>query len=443
MKNSSLVYPAAIVVLMLAAGSQAAHAQDTDSVTEPELYQLDFELGLEHSDNRARTSPPGSSETALVPRVILDLSRSGRRMSLRVAGDAEHRQPLSGPFGSDSQANLAGRLNWHLVHESLDWIVENVTSGSPLDLTREDTPENRQQTNVFSTGPRWALRPAAPLSGLFDARYIHSYAQDTDAFNSDRLMLAARALRRIAPGQTFSVGVEGTEVRYRDEEFEAADYERLDLVGRYRTTRAELDLDIAAGRSRIDLDSGEQLEGNLVRLRLAWTISDRNMLVASAGHELSDSVRQLAADIEQLDLPIASNRRLPIGNEFYVLDSLSLGWHYRFGRLDGSLTAGWRDYQFELDPLLDNEERGIALGLSWRLSPTMALQGELGLDRREFRDENRRDEDARASLFLARQFNPRWSGRVGAIRHERDSNIRGEDSRENILAVYLTYHAGY
>lgn len=443
MKSVLLISLAAIVFAILAVGPRAALAQDAEPVTEPELYQLDLELGLEHSDNRARTSPPGRGETALVPRVILDLSRSGDRLALRLAGDAEQRLPLSGPFGSEFRANMAGRLNWHLVDESLDWVFENVTSGSPLDLTGEDTPENRQQTNVFSTGPRWILRPAAPWGGLLDARYSHSYAEVTDAFNSERLLLAARALRRFAGDRQLSAGAEFTEVRYRDDEFAAADYQRLDWVGRYHTKREALDLDLAAGRSTIDFDRGERLEGNLVRLRLAWTISDRHMLVTNAGHELSDSVRQLATGIEQLDLPVAGSGRLPIGSEFYELDSLSLGWHYRYSRLNGSLTAARRDYQFAFDPLLDNEERSIDLGLTWRLTPTMALQGEAGVARRDFRDENRRDEDIRASLFLVRRFNPRWSGRVGAIRHERESNIRGGDSRENILAFYLTYHAGH
>jgi hypothetical protein len=443
MKRDILISLAAVIVMMLAIACEIAFAQDPGADTEPELYELDLELGLEHSDNRGRTSPRGASETALVPRVILDLSRSGSRTDLRVAGDAEQRFPISGPFGNDFQANLAGRLNWHLIQQSLDWIVENVASGSPLDLAGLDTPENRQQTNVFSTGPRWVLWPAAPWSGLLDARYINSFAEDTDAFNSDRMMLAARVLRRLPGNRQLSAGAEVTEVDYRDDEFSVADYQRVDLVGRYTTKRAAFDLDLAAGRTTIDLERGDELENNLFRLRLAWNISDHHMLVASAGHELSDSVRQLAAGIEQLDLPVAGGRRLPIGNEFYVLDSLSLGWHFRYGRLDGSLTGGRHDYQFELDPLLDNEEQSIALGLGWQLTPTMELHGEAGLEKRDFRDENRRDEDSRASLFLVRRHNPRWSSRVGVIRHQRESNISGGDSRENIVALYLTYHAGY
>lgn len=442
MKREFLACLAASIVALPVVVCEVALAQDTGPAPTPELYELILELGLQHSDNRARTDPPGSSETVLVPRMILDLSRAGQRVSLRAAGHADLRLPLDGPFDNEFQANLAGRMNWHLIEESLDWIVENVTSGAPLDLTGQDTPDNRQQTNVFSTGPRWNIRPAAAWSGLLDARYIHSYAEDSDAFNSDRLALAARALRRLGGGRQFSAGVEAAEVRYREDEFSTSDYQRLDLVGRYRATRADFDLDIAAGRTRIDLDRGDRFEGNLVRLRLIRTIDDRHTLVASAGHELSDSVRQLAADIEQLDIPIAGNRRLPIGNEFYVLDNVSLGWRYRLDRLEGSLTVAWRDYQFEVDPVLDNEEHAIDLGMTWRLTPTMAIDGIIGAEQRRFGISDRRDTDARLSLFLVRQFNPRWSGRVGAVRHQRDSNFPGEDSRENIVAIYLAYHAG-
>ena len=435
------VFPLCLVIGLLLV-CESTFGQEPGPVATPDLYELDLDLGLEHSDNRARTSPRGSSETALVSRARLDLSRPGQRMSLRAAGYAEQRIPLHGPFSSDFQANLAGRLNWHLVEDSLDWIIENVASGSPIDLTGLDTPENRQQTNIFSTGPRWVLRPAAAWSGLFDARYIHSYAEDSDAFNSDRLAFAARAVRRLGGGRQLSAGVEATEVWHRQDAFAAADYQRLDLVGRYRATRPDLDLDIAAGRTRIDLDRGERLEGNLFRARLIWNRDDRHRLVASGGHELSDSVRQLASDIEQLELPLAGNRRVRIGNEFFVLDHAALGWRYRQGLLDASVTAAWRDYQFELDPLLDIEERAIDLGLTWRLAPTLALEGGLGLERRRFRVIDQRDTDARLSLFVVRRFNPRWSGRAGAMRYQRDSNVLGADSRDNIVAVYLTYHAG-
>lgn len=430
------------LIMLLAAVSEVASAQDADPLARPELFELDLDLGLEHSDNRARTSPRGSSETALVPRAIVDLFRSGDRVTTRLAGYVEQRLPLDGSFGNDFQANIAGRLNWHLIEESLDWVVENVASGTPLDLTAQDTRENRQQTNVFSTGPRWIVQPARPWSGLFDARFIHSYAEDSAAFNSNRVLLAARAVRRLGGGRQLSAGVEATEVRYRNSAFSTSDYQRLDLVGRYRTTRDGFDLDLAAGRTRVELDRGGNLEGNLVRLRLIWSVDDRHRLVASAGHELSDSVRQLAADIDQIDLPVSGNRQLQVGNEYYLLDHIALGWRSRMGLLDGTVTVAWRDYQFELDPLLDVEEHGLDLGLSWRLDQTMALEAGFGLERRRFRVTEQRDTDARVALFLVRRFNPRWSGRVGAVRHQRDSNILGQSSRENVVAVYLTYHAG-
>lgn len=433
---------AACFTLVLLAAGELTVAQTAGPGATPERFELSLELGLQHSDNRARTDPPGDSETALVPRVDLDLVRSGQRLSLRAAGHVEQRIPLSGPFGNEFLANLAGRLNWHLIEDRLDWVVEHVSSGAPLDLTEQDTPENRQQTNVFSTGPQWIIRPSAAWSGLLDLRYVHSEAEESDAFDSQRMALTARAVRRLGGGRQLSAGIEATEVRYRDDEFSAADYQRLDLVSRYRLRRAALDLDLAVGWTRIDLDRGERFESNLARLRLIWNIDDRHTLIGRGGRELSDSVRQLTADIERLDLPLAANRWLPVGNEIYVLNQAALGWIYRQARLDASLTVFWRDYQFEIDPLRDFEDQAIDLVLTWRLDPTLALESGVRWLRRDFQAVNRRDTDTRLSLFLVRQFNPRWSGRIGAARFQRDSNIAGADSRENIVAVYLTYHAG-
>jgi len=153
-------------------------------------------------------------------------------------------------------------------------------------------------------------------------------------------------------------------------------------------------------------------------------------------------VRQLTTSIDDIDLPVSTTTRLPVGAEIFELDEAELGWFQTLERGTWSVVPSWRDYEFERDPDLDYREFGLAFAGSWRIAPLTALLGRLEFERRRFDLDQRRDSDYGVSVFLSRRISPRWSARMGAIRNERDGSAPGQDSRENIVAVFVTFHAG-
>jgi hypothetical protein len=425
-----------LAVLLLAHGPDLA-AQGADAGG----YRLNLELGLLRTDNPLGNSPRGPGDTLLVPRAEFDLHRLGQRWQARGSGYLEYRFALDNVADDEFRANLVAALDWNLLPGSLDWVFHNVASVEPIDFLASDSARNLQQTNVFTTGPTWQIRPQAAWGGLLDARYTHAYAEQTDDFNSDRISLSGRLLHRFDDTRQLSIGAELTEARYRDVA-DDADYRRLDLVARYHARAARGEWEVAAGHTRIDPDQGASLSAPLLRFRLFWAYDDRQELRLLALHEFSDSTRQLSGEIDQVGLPFTTVSRLPIGAELYRLTSIEPSWHYRHARGDITIRPFYRGFDFEFAPETDFRERGVDLMGSWRLQPLTTLSASLGMDRRRFQSEQRRDTDLRASLFLARRFAPRWSGRLGLVRYQRSSNIEAADSREMVLAVYLSFHAG-
>ncbi|MEE4303041.1 MAG: hypothetical protein V2J19_02715 [Wenzhouxiangella sp.] len=426
--------------------SLSAFEVRAQSIQEPEdpapAFVLDLELGVEYSDNRGRFDPPGPDDTLLIPRLVLDLSRTGRRWQARAQGFAEYRHSLENEFDDEFRANLATLIDWILVPESLIWTFQDVASVEPINLFAVDAPDNLQQTNVLVTGPAWRIRAGTAWEALLDARFIHSYAEEIDGFNSERMSAAARLMRRMTPTRNASLGVEFTDVSYRESPSDLNDYERFDTFARLTSTQARTELDVAAGYTWIEPDHLGSTSSPLLRVAIDWRLLERGGLRLSARHELSDSVRQLTTAIDAIDLPVSHTTRLPVGAELYELDEAELGWYQATERFEWSLAPAWRDYEFATDADLDYREFGGTFLGSWRITPLMILRARVEVERRRFDIDQRRDTDYHGSLFLSRSFTPRWSGRVGAIRHERDSTAPGEDSRENIVAVFVTYHAG-
>lgn len=422
--------------------ASSAACQDSPGAGDELPYRLDLELGAEYSDNRSRSDPPGPSDTALIPRLVLDIGRSSANWQARGAGFIEYRESLGDDFEDEFRANLAADINWYLVPDSLTWTLQDVASVEPINLFAVDAPGNLQQTNVLTTGPTWRLRPGRAWEALLDARAINSYAEEIDAFNSNRFSASARLLRRLAPNRDGSIGLEYTNVAYRDAPNDLNDYERIDAVARLHSVQARTEIDLAAGYTWLEPDVLGSTSSPLLRVMLAWQVGDGSNLRLAGRRELSDSVRQLTTAIDSIDLPVSTTSRLPVGAELFELTEIELSWQQETQRGQWSLTPAWRDYDFEFAPELGYREFGATLAGDWQLTPLLFLRAALEFDRRRFDLDRRRDTDYSAALFIGRQFSPRWSARAGAIREQRESSDAGGDSRENIVAVYLTFHAG-
>ncbi len=409
--------------------------------TRGEGYDLQLELGLEYRDNPLRTNPRGPSDAFLVPRATFNLFRLGAVWEARGAGFVEYNRSLDNVVSDEFRANLAAVVDREII-PGLRWTFQNVARVEQVDLLAAETVDNRQQTNVFITGPSWQIRPRSAWGGAVDARFINSHAEETDEFNSNRLGLSGAVVRRFDGNRRVSLGAEFTDVRFSDDGQSNFDYQRHDLLARYDSTQARLELNLTGGLTRIEPDQGGSLTEPLARIRAIWTADERRSIQALAVYELTDSVRHLASELDQIDMPFVGGGRLPVGAELFQLSSVEVGWHQRSDRLRWSVTPYYHDYDFARVQGSDFDELGVNVSASLRLTRLMSLRTVLRSERRRFSAQDRRDTDSRASVFLNRRFTPRWSGRIGAIRHQRDSNVDGADNRENMIMAYLTFHAG-
>jgi|GEM_PF-3845044 len=428
----------AILAVVLLSCASPVHAQDRIV----DGYLLNLELGVLQSDNPLGNSPRGPSDTLMVPRAEFDVHRHGSQWTARGSGYMEYRVALDNVVEDEFRANLAAALDWTLLPGSLDWTFQNVASVEPIDFLGTDSSGNLQQTNIFMTGPTWQIRPMSRWGGVVDARYTHSYAEESEAFNSDRVSVSGRLLHRFDVNRQMSLGAEVTDVRYRDSDVAATDYERLDLLARYRSQAAQTELEVAGGHTWIEPEQGQSITAPLARIHWTWNRNDHNSIRILALHEQSDSTRQLSGEIDQIGRPFAGVSRMPVDAELFQLTSIEPSWHYRHPRGHLSVRTFYRELEFEFAPASDFHEIGTNLDGSWRLRPLTTLLASLGLERRKFSSEQRRDTDHRASLFLEHRFTQRWSARAGATRYQRSSSVAGADSREHIYAVYLTFRAG-
>lgn len=437
-RNSGFPRPRSALALAIAGVLAAGPAQ---------AWRLDYflELALEHNDNVLLSETDPVSDTIVTPALGFDLRNDGSTVQARVAGVVEHRNYLDNAYGSELLAEVDGMLNWVAVPGRLHFVVQDRLSVQPVSLVGPDAPDNRQLTNVFAAGPTVFFRLGATVNGQAELRWIDTWAEDSAGFDSRRLSLALRGAKQLGPGSTLSANLQAQQVDIADADL-APDYDRYDAFLRWRRNLRSFDLELDGGYSWLEFDDGGSRSSPLLRAMAAWRASERTSLSATAMRRFSDTAEYL---IEPVGLdgtvpaptlpPGAISGDATINALPYEETSVELLWGYEGVR--ATLTAGpfhrRLDYIAEDGP--DQTGRGAQLGVGWRFSSTLRLEGAARIETLKFRTTGIENDTRYLSLFLHKSFTPHWSSRFGYTRYERDSTESGLGADQNVWYLAVTY----
>lgn len=424
---------------------------------------LDYTLyaGLEHSNNIALSSDRPVSGNVLTPGGTFQFTQMGSTFQANVAGTFEYRKYLGNDFDSQAQTQLAGQGNWTIAPDRLDFSVEDYAGVQPVDQLSSNSPDNQQQTNVLVLGPTLRMRFGDAARGQFELRYINSYASKVDDFDSSRGLAAFRVYRDISPTDQLSGNVEFQRVDFTNQPSEA-NYDRKEAFVRYTSTLARFDVDVLAGGTRLEFDDGSSKSAPLARLSLGWRPTARNTVSVTGAYQYADAAQDLIATpgvydatvadrVEAFD-PFAATGGLGrgngtgvgvgsavIGSQVYKEKRLEATWNWRSERIVLTVSPSFNKLRYIGDPTFDQTDKGVSIGVGYRLRPTLTLTGFATGSRLTYDSLERKDTTVRMGLDLGQQVNRHWSWHVSASRERRSSDAVGQDYRETRFFVGVVY----
>jgi hypothetical protein len=345
-------------------------------------WDIDWSLGLgyEHSDNLGRRGIDPQSGSRVSPFADISASEDGEALRANLIGSVSYSRYSGVDFDPNFNIRLAAEAVWSISPERLLWTVSNSASQQPIDIFASAAPDNVQNSNVFSTGPTLLYRFSEAMGGRTELRYVNSYAESADAFNSDRVVLTSRLLRNLSPVTTLSGNASLESVRLDNPTATASDFQRLGLFGGYdwrssRTTvRAEL------GWNWVDLDDGlDNRNGLLARAAGTVALTDISSLDLGLRHELSDSATDLAGNapnVDELLLPDSVGGvagAATLNSEVYELDRIDISYS-RLGQLFTVRAGGYYSGQdYDNASTSDQRNRGFSLTIDYALSQRTSL----------------------------------------------------------------------
>ena len=405
---------------------------------------VDYEIGVgaKHSDNITLSETNEISETVVYPLLRFEAEQDGPRVQMAAIGDAQYRHYIDDTFDDELRGSLAGKLNWTIVPERVDFVVQDYLSRQPVNDLEPVTPNNEQQANVFIAGPSFYARFNSTTRGQLDLRYTNSYAEENDAFNGDRYDGAIRLRRELSATQAVSGNLEAVQTEF-DDLGAASDYRAYNAYVGYEAQWRVIDADIDLGYARLEpRNNGENESSALVRASFDWRASPRSLLSADLRHQLTDATQTLIApsidldrrifnDLRYLDVSLRPN---PFRERF-----ARVRYQFTSDRLTAQVAPYYRRVRYLDDVFEDQDRRGVLLNLEYRLRPRLDLSVLAVREDRKYIDLARTDEDTGFSIGLSNRFSRHLTGRIDFQRLERDSDAIGRSYDANAVVVTFTW----
>jgi hypothetical protein len=239
----------------------------------------------------------------------------------RVLAQAEYNHYQKHTYDDEPRYYLDSSAVWTISPQRFFWTLEDAARQALINSTAVDTPPNRTNVNVLSTGPGVVVRFSPVHSLALDARASDVYTGQANADNK-RFNGSAGWLYQASSVATFSMNYQTLTVRYDDSTLNN-DFMRQDLFARvqYRPSRSEYVLDL--GVTDLNRDRGDDLSGNLARLWWNRQLSPESTFGISASTELSDTSRDILEESQILTAPtVAPEQAATIAAQsLYVITS--------------------------------------------------------------------------------------------------------------------------
>ena len=400
------------------------------------------ELGLEHNDNINLSEDDPVSATVLEPAIGFTVRQHGSTFQADVAGRAEYRDYIEGPYASEFRSFLAARGNWSAIEGRLDVTAENYLTVQPVNPLAADVPSNQQQTNVFAVGPTLRFRITPALRGLAELRYINSWAEETQEFNANRWAGALRAIKDLNAYSALSFNAVADRVDLRDD-VTLPDYTRYSAFFRYERSTPQLVLNADAGYTwlRYSGASDDDVSGVLLRGHLARPLTPRNTLALDVARQYTDAAAamMLGTSIGERIPSAISTGDATVTADTYLEEAAALAWVYTGPRATLRIGPYHRELEYVHDIEFDQRSTGVGLDATWLLRPLWRIGFQARGENTRYTRVDRDDDVREYTLYTDRRWTTHWSWRVAVSHYRRNSNVPGENANANIIYAGLSW----
>ena len=353
--------------------------------------------GLLYTDNARLTADDEKDDLLVVGYIGAKINENSGRLRLDAEADLIHLHYTRNTFSDENYPGLRLTGGYEQVRGRIDWQVQNYFSQTLVDSDDGVTPENIQNTNIFTIGPTIRF----PVSGrqivTVNPQYRNFYYEDDDVNNEDnnqqQYALSANWFYGMYPTMGVSLNGGVTKVVY-DAGDGDNDYTRTTAQAGLSGTRTRSVYSMRLGGTHISPDKSGSTSGFSGNLNWLYNLTGHSSVRIFASSDLTDTGNLLLGSQTNPDDGDFSNAQ----NSNETLRSTIARLTYR--REDATLNTEIWGQLLDLDydgqggqgGQSDRDIRGIGVSIGYRVTAALSTGISGIFNRTKETDTDRRDE---------------------------------------------------
>ncbi len=391
--------------------------------------------GVSHSDNINREESGEISENTINVDGAIEWRRRSNRVDAQVDASVSVREFTNNTFSTEVRGNLVADLYVQVIGESLSWQVQDTFGQLRIDNFAPDTPANRENINLFRTGPvlsqRLGSRTTLMAQAYYETSYFEVSTEDGDTVGGS--IALERRLGRRALG---SINALGRRVEFDEQQlFSSFDAQELYLA-----------LDVDGARTRVRVDAGYSAirgadqtdDGALFRLRVDRRVARLGTIAFNARSELTTTTDAFRYE-QTVSRPGLVTRSREATADPFKLDSVELSYGLDGRRFQAEFLLQFEREQFQRNQLEDRDRSVARFTVGGQVGPMWSA--EVGVD---YADESLRNaardfNDVLVQASVSRRFSNNVNARLGVAHLDRSATDRALQFKELVIELAVTY----
>lgn len=335
----------------------------------------------------------------------------------------------------ESNADIISDNLWRIKPNVFEWYVGDTFTQTAIDSLSNDAPTNRQNVNIFSTGPNYIIRINSTNNLRLESR-VEDFSYE-EAADSNRLLLAARWIYDLNSSTKITANDEAITTRFEGNEF--SDYNRNDVYIGIDYLRGLNTFNAEYGYTRIDNKDTTDFNGARYLISITNARTKTSSIRFIYENILTDTGTRLLEGIADNTVNNIINNTSE--NDIFVENLFRV--RYMKDLSDGavSLELGVTDRDYKLQSNLDEKEEVASINGIWNLKRTNKIKYDVSYVNTMYQDPaiNRVDKDYEYSLSYLHEFMRNINFNIEVISRERISTIENEAYEDLRFILSLNY----
>jgi hypothetical protein len=291
-------------------------------------------VGLEYTDNATLTAENQLDDLIAVGYIGARLEEIEGPVTADITATLNHLRYTKDTFEDQRYFNLGATAGWEMVKSRFNWMLRNYYSQRPINSTDPNTPDNIQDTNVFTFGANMVFPISARQTFTLLPEYRNFYYEIQLTDNQQYSLFASWAYEM---NSLNSIGWNASvrTVDYNEPLIDDVSFGSIFFT--LSSLRARSNINTNLGTTYVERENGQSTKEFAGDLSWLVNLTSRSRIRTFIGTDLTDSsAGQLNATV---DPEVGDPNNIQITTDVIRYQVISLGYFRQDGTLDSSLTG--------------------------------------------------------------------------------------------------------